>query len=79
MSCASSTYRLHPLVLAFVLGPIAENSIRQSLLLSDNSPIIYLQRPISAALIGLAVVLLIALTFGRRTRKVREQMIEIDA
>jgi putative tricarboxylic transport membrane protein len=67
-----------PLVLAFVLGPIAENSIRQSLLLSDNSPIIYLQRPISAALIGLAVVLLVALTFGR-TRKVREQVIEIDA
>jgi putative tricarboxylic transport membrane protein len=67
-----------PLVLAFVLGPIAENSIRQSLLLSDNSPIIYLQRPISAALIGLAVVLLLVLTFGR-TRKVREQMIDVDA
>jgi len=68
-----------PLVLAFVLGPIAENSIRQSLLLSDNSPVIYLQRPISATLIGLAVVLLLLLTFGRRARKVREQVIEIDA
>ena len=68
-----------PLVLAFVLGPIAENSIRQSLLLSDNSPIIYLQRPISAVLIGVAVLLLLVLTFGRRARKVREQVIEIDA
>jgi putative tricarboxylic transport membrane protein len=68
-----------PLVLAFVLGPIAENSIRQSLLLSDNSPIIYLQRPISAVLIGLAVLLLLVLTFGRRARKVREQVVEIDA
>lgn len=68
-----------PLVLAFVLGPIAENSIRQSLLLSDNSPIIYLQRPISAVLIGLAVLLLLVLTFGRRARKVREQVLEIDA
>jgi putative tricarboxylic transport membrane protein len=67
-----------PLVLAFVLGPIAENSIRQSLLLSDNSPIIYLQRPISAVLIGLAVLLFATLAFGR-TRKVREQVIEIDA
>ena len=55
-----------PLVLAFVLGPIAENSIRQSLLLSDNSPMIYLQRPISAVLIGMAVLLLLVLTFGRR-------------
>lgn len=68
-----------PLVLAFVLGPIAENSIRQSLLLSDNSPMIYLQRPISAALIGLSVLLLLLLSFGRRTRKVREQMIDQDA
>jgi putative tricarboxylic transport membrane protein len=68
-----------PLVLAFVLGPIAENSIRQSLLLSDNSPVIYLQRPISAVLIGVAVLLLLLMTFGRRFRKVREQVIEIDA
>jgi putative tricarboxylic transport membrane protein len=68
-----------PLVLAFVLGPIAENSIRQSLLLSDNSPMIYLQRPISAGLIALSVLLLLALSFGRRTRKVREQMIDQDA
>jgi putative tricarboxylic transport membrane protein len=68
-----------PLVLAFVLGPIAENSIRQSLLLSDNSPIIYLQRPISAVLIGLSVVLLIVLSLGRRTRKVREQLVDVDA
>ena len=67
-----------PLLMAFVLGPQAENAIRQSLLMSDNSPIIYLHRPISATLIGLAVVLLIALTFGR-SRKVREQVIEIDA
>ena len=61
-----------------MLGPITGNSIRQSLLLSDNSPIIYLQRPISATLIALAVVLFVALTFGR-ARKVREQVIEVDA
>lgn len=67
-----------PLVLAFVLGPIAENSIRQSLLLSDNSPMIYLQRPISAVLIGLAVLLLLVLTLGGKSRKVREQMIDAE-
>jgi putative tricarboxylic transport membrane protein len=68
-----------PLVLAFVLGPIAENAIRQSLLLSDNSPMIYLERPISAVLIGLAVLLLAVLGFGRKTRKVREQLVDVDA
>lgn len=66
-----------PLVLAFVLGPIAENAIRQSLLLSDNSLMIYLERPISAVLLGLAALLLLSLTFGR-SRKVREQVIEVE-
>jgi len=46
-------------------------------LLSNNSPIIYLQRPISATLIGLAVVLFVFPAFGR-TRKVRDQVIEVD-
>ncbi|WP_199254914.1 tripartite tricarboxylate transporter permease [Mycolicibacterium mengxianglii] len=68
-----------PLVLAFVLGPIAENSIRQSLLLSDNSPMIYLERPISAVLVGLSVVLMLVLSLGRRNRKVRAQLIDADA
>jgi putative tricarboxylic transport membrane protein len=48
------------------------------LLLSNNSPIIYLERPISATLIGLAVALLLVLAFGRG-RKVRDQVVEIDA
>jgi putative tricarboxylic transport membrane protein len=67
-----------PLVLAFVLEPIAENAIRQTLLLSDNSPLIYLQRPISAVLVILAALLLVTLALGRRTRNVRRQMIEVD-
>lgn len=66
-----------PLVLAFVLGPIAENSVRQSLILSDNNPIIYLQRPISATLISLAVLLLLSLTLGK-SRHLRRQVLEID-
>ncbi len=66
-----------PLVLAFVLAPIAENAVRQSLLLSDGSLGIYLERPISAVFLGLAALLLLSLTFGR-SRKVREQVIEVD-
>jgi putative tricarboxylic transport membrane protein len=66
-----------PLVLAFVLGPIAENAVRQSLLLSDGSLGIYLDRPISAAFLGLAALLLATLMFGR-SRKVREQVLEVD-
>ena len=36
-----------PLLMAFVLGPQAENAIRQSLILSDNSLLIFVERPIS--------------------------------
>ncbi|CAA9380057.1 MAG: Tripartite tricarboxylate transporter TctA family [uncultured Nocardioides sp.] len=66
-----------PLVLAFVLEPIAENAIRQSFLLSNNSPLIYLERPISAVLVALTVLLLVSLSFGR-SRDVRKQVVEID-
>ena len=57
-----------PLVLAFVLAPIAENAIRQSLLLSDNSPVIYLERPISAVLLAMSALLLLSLSIGRSRR-----------
>jgi putative tricarboxylic transport membrane protein len=66
-----------PLLLAFVLGPIAENSIRQSLILSDNNPIIYVQRPIAVTMLALAVLLLASLTLGR-SRHLRRQVLEID-
>jgi putative tricarboxylic transport membrane protein len=49
-------YEGAPLVLAFVLGPMLENSLRQSLLISDGSFTIFFTRPI--ALVGVAVALL---------------------
>jgi putative tricarboxylic transport membrane protein len=48
-----------PLVLAFVLGPMVEGSMRQSLLMSGGSFSIFLERPISMALLGLFAVLAI--------------------
>ena len=49
-----------PLVLAVVLAPLLETSLRQSLLLSFGSPIIFVERPLSAVLL-LAVVVSLAL------------------
>jgi len=46
-----------PLVLAFVLGPMVEGSMRQSLLMSGGSFGIFVERPISLALVGLFAVL----------------------
>jgi putative tricarboxylic transport membrane protein len=51
-------YEAAPLVLALVLGPMMENSLRQSLLLSAGSPLIFLNRPISAVILIVAVLLL---------------------
>lgn len=49
-----------PLPLAFVLGPMIESSMRQSLLMSGGSFLIFVERPISVALIGIFAVLAIA-------------------
>lgn len=47
-----------PLVLAFVLGPLLETALRRSLILSDGSFRIFLERPISAAFIVVALFVL---------------------
>ncbi|USQ81387.1 tripartite tricarboxylate transporter permease [Ornithinimicrobium faecis] len=48
-----------PLVLAFVLGPILEGSFRQSMLLSDGSLGIFIQRPVAGVVFGLIAVFLV--------------------
>jgi len=53
-----------PLVFALVLGPILENSFRQSLIVSQGSFAIFFDRPVSAALLYLAGALLLLNLFG---------------
>jgi putative tricarboxylic transport membrane protein len=45
--------------MAMVLSPLMENSLRQSLLLSHGSFMIFFSRPISAILMVAAILLLI--------------------
>ena len=52
-------YPLAPMVLAVVLGPIAEPKLRQSLLLSDGDFTIFLTRPIAAPITVIAIILLL--------------------
>ena len=49
-------FDLGPLLLAFVLGPIMERSLRQALLMSNGKFEIFVTRPISGVLIGIAAV-----------------------
>lgn len=61
-----------PFLLGFVLGPLMEENLRRSMLLSQGDPMILLQRPISACLIAAAIVLLV-LTIVPSFQKTREE------
>jgi putative tricarboxylic transport membrane protein len=52
-------YEFAPLVLAYVLGPMLERAMRQSLLMSKGSFTIFLNRPISAVCLIICAFLLI--------------------
>ena len=53
-------YEPAPLVLAFVLSPMFENAFRQSMILSDANPIIFINRPIAAFFMVFSLLLLIS-------------------
>lgn len=59
-------YPLAPAVLAIVLGPLAEPSLRQSLLISGGDPMIFFNRPYSGPIMVVALILLFlpALLYG---------------
>jgi putative tricarboxylic transport membrane protein len=61
-----------PLVLAVVLAPLLESSLRQSLMLSLGSPMIFIQRPISAILLAAvlgSIILPVIATWRRRKQE----------
>jgi putative tricarboxylic transport membrane protein len=51
-----------PLILGYVLGPLIEENLRRSLLLSRGDPMIFLTRPVSLAVLIITVVLVILIT-----------------
>jgi putative tricarboxylic transport membrane protein len=62
---------LAPAVIGFILGPIAEQQLRRALAIGQGSPSILVERPISAALIAIAVLLLVVPPLiGRRATHV---------
>jgi putative tricarboxylic transport membrane protein len=48
-------YPLAPLVLALVLGDLAENALRQSLIMSQGSLAIFVTRPLAGLITALAI------------------------
>jgi len=68
-------YELAPLILAMILGPLAETNFRASLILSDGSLLIFLQKPISAVILCISALLLLS-TGLSAYRKTKTRMIE---
>jgi putative tricarboxylic transport membrane protein len=62
-------YEGAPLLLAFVLGPLLELNLRQSLILSKGNFSIFFTRPISAAATSLAIIIFILPLFSYFIKK----------
>jgi len=64
-----------PLILGFMLGPMMEEYLRRAMVLSRGDPMVFIERPISATLLVLAVIsmVLVALPALRKTREVAFQ------
>jgi len=69
-------YEEAPMVLAFVLGPLLERSFRQSLIMSDGSFMIFVQKPLSA--ISLAISALLIISSGFSFYKKTKAKISVD-
>jgi putative tricarboxylic transport membrane protein len=67
-----------PLLLAYILGPLVENNLLQSLSMSGGSPLIFVQRGLSLALIVSAAILLVTslVLIRYASRRVRETTAE---
>jgi putative tricarboxylic transport membrane protein len=58
-----------PLVLGLVLGPMLEEYLRRSLLLSHGDPTVFITRPISCSLLALTLGLVVYFAWPRREKK----------
>jgi len=70
-----SGYEFPPLVLAYILTPLMEQSLRQSLIMSGGRFTIFVGRPIPCICLGLAVLLLVSASMTRFKKK-REILVE---
>ncbi|KRA55427.1 tripartite tricarboxylate transporter permease [Devosia sp. Root635] len=67
-----------PLLLGFVLGPLLEEHLRRAMIISRGDPMIFLHRPISATLLGLALLAVIIAVLPSIRKKRTEVFVEDD-
>jgi putative tricarboxylic transport membrane protein len=67
-----------PLLLGFVLGPLLEEHLRRAMIISRGDPMIFLERPISAFLLALAVISVVVSVLPAVRKKRDEVFVEED-
>jgi TctA family transporter len=61
-----------PFLLGFILGPLMEENLRRAMLISRGDPMVFLNRPISAILLAISLLLLLSVILPV-VRKKREE------
>jgi putative tricarboxylic transport membrane protein len=67
-----------PLLLGFVLGPLLEENLRRAMILSRGNPATFVERPISATLLAIALIVLIVVFLPAVRKKRDEVFVEDD-
>jgi len=75
--CAKLNCEAAPMLLGFIIGPMMEEYLRRALILSKSDPLVFVQRPISAVMLALAVLALVAV-LSPTLRKKREEAFHED-
>jgi putative tricarboxylic transport membrane protein len=65
-----------PMLLGFVLGPLMEENLRRAMLIARGDWMVFFTRPISAGLLGVAILLLIVSTLPKIRRRRDEVFVE---
>jgi len=67
-----------PLLLGFVLGKLMEEYLRRAMTISRGDPTVFVTRPLSATMLGIAVVLLVIVSLPSIKKKRKEAFSEED-
>ncbi|HPU50063.1 MAG TPA: tripartite tricarboxylate transporter permease [Burkholderiaceae bacterium] len=69
-------FEMTPLLLGFVLGPLMEENLRRAMRYAQGDPIVFVERPLSAVLLAIAVILLIIVLLPAIRKKREDVFVE---
>jgi putative tricarboxylic transport membrane protein len=75
--CAKLGAEPAPMLLGFIIGPMMEEYLRRALLLSRSDPLVFVERPISAIMLGLAIAAMVVVLLPSLKKK-REEAFQED-